>query len=73
MRSEIFCETEGCQTWANLTKKMKQLFRFTLALGLDFQMVVSIIRRWLYSQASYAVAFSDLANLIILIAGTQGP
>ena len=57
---------------------MKQLariffFRFTLALGLDFQMVVSIFRRWLYSQAPYAVAFSDLANLTMLIAGTQGP
>ena len=52
---------------------MKQLFRFTLALGLDFQMVESIFRRWLYSHESYAVAFTEMANLTMLIAGTQGP
>ena len=30
-------------------------------------------RRWLYSHASYAVAFSDLSNLTMLITGIQGP
>ena len=33
---------------------------------------LAIFRRWLYSHASYAVAFSDLANLTMLIAGTRG-
>ena len=30
-------------------------------------------RWWLYSHASYAVSFSDMTNLNILIVGTQGP
>ena len=32
-----------------------------------------LFRRWLYSQASIAVAFSDLIIMNMLIAGTQGP
>ena len=32
-----------------------------------------LFRRWLYSHASIAVAFSDLVIMNMLIAGTQGP
>ena len=34
--------------------------------------IVALFRRWLYSHASIAVAFSDLIILNMLIAGTQG-
>ena len=35
--------------------------------------VVRDFRRWLYSHASIAVAFSDLVIMNMLIAGTQDP
>ena len=35
--------------------------------------IFTMFRRWLFSHASIAVAFSDLKNLNMLIAGTQGP
>ena len=40
-----------------------------------FTLFYSIFRRWLYSHASIAVAFSDLIimNMLHVIAGTQGP
>ena len=34
---------------------------------------ITLFRRWLYSHASIAVAFSDLIIMNMLIAGTQGP
>ena len=40
--------------------------------GLKIIQLKDIIRRWLYSHASIAVAFSDLIIMNMLIAGTQG-
>ena len=40
---------------------------------MDFLRTMTLFRRWLYSHASIAVAFSDLIIMKMLIAGTQGP
>ena len=66
--------------WVNWysTEKIVLIFLHQRWLGLAVMgkyhsELLMLFRRWLYSHASIAVAFSDLVIMNMLISGTQGP